>query len=794
LQEIRYLSVMTTKPDNFKNILAPFINLIHHHKFIFSTIILLFVIAFWLLIPPGPLFPDSYSRVVYDSQGGLLRVTSAPDGQVRFPLPADSLPRKYITAILTCEDRRFFMHPGVDPFALANSFLVNMRGGRRGGSTITMQVARLSRPKKRTYLNKAFECAEALKLSLHMDKQTVIRLYAGHVPMGGNIVGVHAAAWRYFGKPLSQITWAEAALFTVLPNSPSMINLVKDRPKLKQKRDRALGVLWRRGIIDSMSCALSQCEPLPSPGSRMPFKAPHFTNRALAASGATVVKTTLDPGIQQRAEEIVRMYNRLYAAQGVRNMAVLVVNTQSGAVAAYAGSQDFYDTATGGQVDGVMARRSTGSLLKPVLVARTLDRGPYVLESKLQDVPTFYGSFFPQNASKEFSGLVTMQQALVQSLNVPMVRLLYWYGIDDFYADLRNAGLNGLFRSADAYGLTLILGGAEASLWELTRIFCCFGNMGMLRPFCLLADPAAQRDTVRLCSEGAAWLTLSTLSQLNRPGAEYYWKYFAGQVPVAWKTGTSYGQKDAWAIGFNRQWTIGVWVGNFSGEGNPSLGGAQSAGPVLFQLFNALSDKSRNLWFTKPEYDLRSITVCRASGLSPTAACTDTIHAEQPTAAYQTAMCTYHQRLLLSRSKGFAVCSRCWNGIDTVWKVKTLYPPSVRSILAQRGIKADSLPVHNPRCPVAHPQAGIEIVYPVENVSIIVPRNLQGVYEKIVFKAEYQRPGGLLFWYLDGGFLAETVGQHTIAVDLQAGKHKLAVQDAEGATEVVRFTAYRKVD
>jgi penicillin-binding protein 1C len=785
------------RPDGlFLTLFFFFSNLCIKHKFLSVFAAVLIAVAIWLITPVRTPFPDSYSRVVYDCRGGLLRVTSAPDGQIRFPLPTNPLPSKYVAALTACEDRHFFAHPGVDPLALAKSLFVNLRSGRRlrGGSTITMQVARLSRPKKRTYLNKVFECAEALKVSLHLDKQAVLRLYAGHVPMGGNIAGVHAASWRYFGKPLSQITWAEAALFTVLPNSPSMINLVREQPKLKLKRDRALVVLRRWGIIDSMSCTLAQCEPLPSPVSRMPFKAPHFSDRALAASGATTIKTTLDPGIQQRAEEIVRMYSRLYAAQGVRNMAVLVVNTQNGAVTAYAGSQDFYDTASAGQVDGVMARRSTGSLLKPLLVAKTLDRGPYVLESTLQDVPTFYGSFFPQNASKEFSGLATMRQALVQSLNVPMVRLLYWYGVNDFYSDLRNAGMSGLFRTSEEYGLTLILGGAEASLWELTRLFCCFGNRGMLRPFRLLEGPTAQRDTVRLCSEGAAWLVLSTLSRLNRPGAEYYWKFFASQIPVAWKTGTSYGQKDAWAIGFNRQWTIGVWVGNFTGEGNPSLGGAQSAGPVLFELFNALCDKSAGLWFTKPEYDLRNITLCRASGLSPSAACSDTIHAEQPLAAYQTAQCTYHRRMLVSKSKGFSVCSRCWNGIDTVWQVKTIYPPSVRSILAQHGLPTDSLPRHNPRCPVAHPQAVIEIVYPVENVSIIVPRNLQGVHEKIVFKAEYQRSGGRLFWYLDGSFLAETVDRHSIAVDLQAGKHKLAVQDGEGSTAVVRFSAFRKVD
>ncbi|HUI93771.1 MAG TPA: penicillin-binding protein 1C [Chitinivibrionales bacterium] len=784
---------MTNTFQRYKSIFSAIIKLILKHKFLSSIIIIFLIITIWLIIPPGPPFKESYSRVVYDCRGGLMRVTAAPDGQIRFPVPEDPLPRKYIAAVTACEDRRFFSHLGIDPLALVKSLIVNIKTGRRvrGGSTITMQVMRLSHPKKRSYLNKALECAGALKLSLHMSKQKILRLYAGHVPMGGNIVGVHAASWRYFGKPLSQITWAEAALFTVLPNSPSALNLAKERAKLKEKRDRGLATLLKRGLIDSMTCMLSQSEPLPSAASMVPFRAPHFSIRALALTNATIVKTTLDPGIQKRVEEIARTYNRLYASQGVKNIAALVAETQTGAVRAYAGSQDFFDTASGGQVDGVMARRSTGSLLKPYLVAKTLDRGPYVLESKLQDVPTFYGSFAPENASKEFSGLSTMRQSLIQSLNVPMVRLLYWYGVDDFYSDLRNAGFTGLFRSSEGYGLSLILGGAEASLWELGRLFCGLGNLGILRPFQIYAGPASH-DTTRICSEGATWLVLSTISQLNRPGSEYYWKFFSNQISVAWKTGTSYGQKDAWAIGTNRQWTIAVWVGNFTGEGNAALGGAQSAGPVLFELFNALSDKSLPLWFTKPEYDLRTVTVCRQSGLSPSPACADTIHAEQPLTAYQTALCPYHQRILVSKSKGFSVCSRCWNGIDTVWRVKTIYPPSVRSILVLQGIKTDSLPRHNPKCPVAHPQPAIEIVYPVENVSIIVPRNLQGEHEKIVFKAEYQRPSGHLFWYLDGEFLAETVVQHNVAVDLQEGKHKLAVQDGEGETEVVRFRAFRK--
>jgi penicillin-binding protein 1C len=753
------------------------------------------IIALWLLWPVPPPFPDVYSHVVYDIRGTLMRVTCAADGQVRFPLSRGPLPRKYVTTVTACEDRRYFLHPGVDPFALAKSALVNIVHGRRirGGSTIAMQVARLSRPKKRTYAAKILECATAMRLSLHIGKNAMLRLYAAHVPMGGNTVGVESASWRYFGKPLNEITWSEAALFAVLPNAPSSLNLEKQRPLLKAKRDRALRLLLSRGIIDTITCRLSCDEPLPPGRGVLPFEAPHFCDRVIAQAPGLAITTTLDLSIQRRVEEIVEMYHRQLAIHGVRNLAVLVARTDSATIAAYAGSQGYSDTVNSGRVDGIEADRSTGSLLKPFLVAKTLDRGPYTMDSRLQDVPTFFGSFFPQNASREFSGLCTMDEMLIKSLNVPAVRLLNWYGVDDYYTDLKNAGVSGLFRSSDGYGLSLVLGGAESNLWDLTRLFCTLGNLGCMRRFRVLTDDAAAvRDTTRFCSEGAAWLVINTLSKLNRPDAEYYWRLFTNQVPVAWKTGTSYGQKDAWAIGVNAQWTIGVWAGNFSGQGNASLGGAQSAGPILFSLFNALSDKSRNLWFTKPEYDLCPVTVCRISGLPVSPWCTDTMLSWKPCGVYQSATCPYHRRFLISKSKGFAVCSRCWSGIDTAWIVRTVYPPSVRSILALHGVPADSAPRHNPACPAVHAEGGIDIIYPVEDVTIMVPRNLQGIHEKIVFKAECRHPSGRLFWYLDNAFLAETAQQHTIAVDLKAGTHRLAVQDEEGSLAEVGFNAIRK--
>jgi len=763
-------------------------------KLLLAAAAVMAVGGLWLFWPSGSPFPDDYSRLVYDRRGQLLRATLADDEQLRFPPQTDSLPLKYRTAVVEIEDRRFYTHPGVDPIALAGALATNIQHGKRirGGSTITMQVIRLAARRPRTYLNKLLESLLALKLSLHFSKHDILALYAAHVPMGSNVVGVESASYRYFGKPLDQITWAEATLFAVLPNAPSAMNIETRRPLLKARRDRCLELLCGRGVIDSLTCALSKAEPLPRADNHMPFEAPHFTTFALASRDDRLLHTSLDLALHSQVESLVRFHARQYARAGVHNMSVLVAETTTGRVRAYLGSSDYRDSAHAGQVDGVHAPRSTGSLLKPLLVAKALDRGPFCMQTILQDVPTFYGVFAPRNASKTFAGVVTLRQMLIQSLNVPAVRLLRVYGLERFYDDLTNAGLSDLFRGADGYGLPLILGGAEASLWDLTGLFAGFGNAGVRTRLSAYDCAPTVDSSQRICSAGAAWLVANTLAKLERPGAEYYWHLFSDQVRVAWKTGTSYGQKDAWAIGVNRQWTIGVWVGNFSGEGNAMLGGAQTAGPVLFTLFNALSDRSRPQWFEMPEYDLKQREVCALSGYSPSPACTSTVQVRTPAGAYQRRLCRLHRKVCISRTHGYEVCSRCWEPHDTVWHVKAIYPPAATALLHRRGVAVDSVARHNPTCTAVHRSDAIEILYPVRDVGIIVPRNLRGEYEKVVLKASYRHANGSLFWYLDGRFVGETVGHHNLAVDLPAGEHRLVVQDGAGSTAVVRFRASRR--
>ncbi len=786
-----------------------------HPPLAVMALALVFVVGLWLILPVGRLFPDDYSTLVYDTHGTLLQATLAGDQQYRFPLEAVELPEKYVAAVIASEDKRFYKHPGVDPLALAKAAATNVRAGKRirGGSTITMQVVRLARPKGRTYANKAMECVEALKLTLHSSKQDVLRLYAAHVPMGGNIVGVQAASSIYFGKPAGELTWAEAALFAVLPNAPSMISVERERKTLLARRNTLLKRLFDQGIVDEVTYHASSAEPLPDPERHLPFAAPHFSRYARAAEPrARVVTTTLDEEIQHQVLEAARLHHAVLAQRGISNLAVLVVETRTGKIRAYVGSQDFRDSGAGGQVDGVQAHRSTGSLLKPFLIAKTLDRGPYTMGSKIQDVPTFYGTFAPQNASMEFSGLSSLDDVLIQSLNVPSVRLLNMYGVYDFYDFLAEAGLRGLFRGPDGYGLSLILGGAEASLLELVQLYVALGNLGEFRPVEAIertggrerdrsrrafeppsAAAAARLDgDKRIFSQGAAWLVLNTLTRLSRPGEEYFWEYFDSRIPVAWKTGTSYGQKDAWAIGVSAQWTIGVWAGNFTGEGNALLTGTGSAAPLLFTLFNTLTRRGEPGWFDEPVLDLVDVVCCEESGFPAGPNCQRTFHGKRPRSAYTPGQCPYHKRYLVDKATGRQVCSLCWNGVDTEWVTRFIVPPSVREIYAEKSRHADAVPAHAANCPDFHDDSRMELVYPVDGIKIFVPRDFDGVHEKIVFTATHQAPAKHVFWYLNGSLVGETIEKHECTVDLAPGDYTLTVQDEDGFSRSAAFTAYKK--
>lgn len=730
------------------------------------------LLAFYLW--PVPAFDGDYSAVVLDSQGQMLRVYLNDSEQWCLP-PGSGVPARLKTAVLHFEDRRFHYHPGVDPLAVARALRDNRRAGRvvSGASTITMQVVRLMDPGARTYSHKLQEAFEALKLELHHSKEEILELYLNHAPYGGNVVGYQAACWRYFMKPPADLSWSEAALLAVLPNAPSRISPTLNSASLKAKRDFLLDELAAASIIDAESCRLAKLEPVPRRNNSFPMIAPHAAD--LVRQDGAYVQTTIDSGLQREVQELVKTHSLFLQSQSIHNALALVVETDSGRVRAYVGSQDFWQS----QVDGIQAMRSPGSTLKPLLYAAAMDEGLILPESMLVDIPTFYGAFAPQNADKSFSGLVPASDALIRSLNVPAVRLLDDYGVYPFYTLLREAGCRTLFRSADDYGLSLILGGCEVRPWDMAGLYRGLGRGGLFEPISIIES--VQHESSNLISPAASWLTLNTIRQLKRPGAEYYWQQYQNQWPLAWKTGTSYGGKDAWAVGVSPDWTIVVWAGNFSGQGNPELSGAASAGPLLFDIFNMLPKK--NGWFEKPDFEMQNI--CLDSGYAASDICPRISLMEVPPFAKQLRRCPYHKAIYVTADERFRVSSLCWEGVEHKRVSRLVYPPQVAQYLRQRGQSVGILPPFMPGC--AEAESGLEIIYPGQGAKLWLPRDIGGRLQKISLRAASDQLNTTLYWYLDNVYLGSTSSRHEMPVQPEHGWHQLMVIDGSGQQQNVRF-------
>lgn len=761
------------------------------------------IVFIFIAIPlPSPLFPDNYSTVVLaepesdtDLRQSILRVFLNKDEQwIVPPNPDLIIPRKLRTAVLQYEDRYFDYHPGVNPAAILRAISQNLSTGKTisGASTITMQVARLMKPKPRTYLNKALEVLQAIKIEMLYSKIEILNFYVNHAPYGGNIIGFQAASLRYFQKLPEQLTWSEAATLAVLPNAPGLISPDINPGRLRQKRDTLLKELRKASFIDEEAYQLALLEPMPDGSKPFQLLAPHLSqklkNQQKTSGG--IIATTIQASHQERCEELVKRHLTYLKQQGIHNGAVLVAETKTGKIRAYVGSQDFFDFEQKGQVDGVTAPRSSGSLLKPFLYALAMDEGIILPQTLVKDVPTFYGAFSPANADESFDGILPASESLVRSLNVPAVRLLYTYGVHPFYHFLQSAQLSTLFRTPDDYGLPLIIGGAEVTAWDMAMLFRGLGNNGRFSPLQIFAngtDNLRLRTSEAVLSPAASYLTLNMLRELKRPGSEYYWEQFENQWPLAWKTGTSYGQRDAWAVGVSPEWTIACWVGNFSGEGNANLSGARCAGPLLFDIFNYLPKDPAESWFEKPAGDFSPLNICLETGFLASRNCPNPTIADAPSHMKPLRLCPYHFKAFLSEDDAHQVCSLCWKSGKYKAVEALIYPPDVEQYLRQRGQVISTVPSHKPDCPVQAGNLPIQIIYPQENARLWVPRDFGGDLQMVTMRVAHRESKRQLFWYLDDHYLGMTERRHEKAVDLTKGWHVLEVIDDVGYRDRKRF-------
>ncbi len=748
---------------------------------------------------PRPLFADEYSLVVTDRDGAILRMYMNRAEQWTFPPATDSdIPDNLRAAVTTFEDRYFALHPGVNPYAIVRAMRQNLRSGRRvsGASTITMQLARLADPKPRTIVSKILEVFQALKIELLHSKDAVLAAYLENAPYGGNIRGYRTAAAMYFEKSEQELTWAEAATLAVLPNAPSLVSPVRDPAVLRERRDRLLTTLHQNGKIDADTLHSALAEPVPSGRIATPLDAPHLADRVrreltrTGQSTSTVVRTSIDGAVQRTVTTAAERHATYLVSLGVQNVSALVVDTRTGEARAYVGSQNYLARGAG-TVDGVLGARSTGSILKPFLYALAIDDGMMIAETMIPDIPSHFGAFTPQNPDESFRGLVSMRDALILSLNVPPARILAEYGLEAFHTFLGAAGITTLVRTASDYGLPMILGGVEATPWDVARIFRGLANRGEFGSITYLPRDASQ-DAPRLVSPGAALIVLDVLRDVSRPGVETHWTRFAGSFPIAWKTGTSYGQRDAWAVGVSPDWTIVVWAGNFTGEGNRNLTSTTGAGTLLFDIFNLLPKDPTNAWFEPAPEDFIEVGIVQSTGYRATRHTTDTVRARAPAGARPLAGDPYHTTIHVTKDGAFRVTSECWVPGEYDERTVVAYPPAIAQYLRGAGRLIRPIPPVAPDCIVTDSRA-VAITYPTDGARIFLPRDLDGTTQNIVVRAAHRDGEGSLFWYLNDEYVGPTESDHTRAFELPAGTHTIAVIDRHGNTATASFHVASRV-
>jgi penicillin-binding protein 1C len=754
--------------------------------FVGLTLLLLLMYLFCL---PRQLFQPPYATVVTDRQGELLGARIAADGQWRFP-PCLTTPEKFSICITHFEDRYFFLHRGVNPVSIVKALIRNLKAGRvvSGGSTITMQTIRLSRRKKRTVGEKLIETLWATRLEFRCSKREILALYASHAPFGGNVVGIDAAAWRYFGHSPEQLSWAEAALLAVLPNMPAQIHLSKNRDLLLKKRNRLLTQLHERNLIDGVDYELALSEDLPYEPLPLPQIAPHLVSYFYLNRPGEQVHSSIDKGIQLRVESLLDRRQREFAQSDIRNLAALVVDLHTNQVLAYCGNVGFGEEHTSGnQVDIVRAPRSTGSILKPFLYCAALQEGDILPDMLLPDIPMMINGFSPQNFSLRYDGAVPAAEAVARSLNIPAVFLLRRYGVPKFYDFLKAAGVSTLAKPSSHYGLSLILGGAEATLWDVTSIYATMARTlnGAGRKSCSLLLPGDETEDERplgrraeVFRPGAVWQTFEAIRKVNRP-EEIDLRSIASMQPIAWKTGTSFGFRDAWAVGVTPRYAVGVWVGNASGEGKPGLTGARTAGPVMFEIFDLLPPA--NHWFDRPTDEFTEEEICKQSGHLKGRFCDDTEARLICPNGRKTDACPYHVPVNLSADERFRVNARCADGDAIVQKSWFVLPPVWEWYYRQHHPEYQSLPPFMPGCD-DDARLPMQFIYPHGHTRISLPKQLDGSRGEVIFELAHSNREATVFWHLDAEYLTSTRDFHKVALSPSVGAHSVTAVDNEGHT------------
>ncbi|MDD5067277.1 MAG: penicillin-binding protein 1C [bacterium] len=748
-----------------------------------------FILLINIIFPlPSDKLEKDYSTVIRARDSTILYVTLSPHQTYRFHTPLADISPYVVRGFVRYEDKYFFWHPGVNPAAVLRAFLLNWKEKRvvSGASTITMQIARMLEPKSRTFFNKALEMLRAWQLEICYSKKELLEIYLNTVPMGGNIQGVAAASWIYFGKEVGRLSPSEAAILVSIPRAPDLNRPDRGMERTARLRNMILENFYRNRSITRELLKESLSSPVVVRKKSFPFLAPHLVMRVLGKKNIkTDIRLTVDPETQSLCERIVRYYLHHIQKYRINNLSVLVVDNRTMKVKAYIGSPDFFDREHNGQNDGIISRRSPGSTLKPFIYARAFDKGLVTPASLVYDVPRVFRDYQPRNFSQEYLGLVDVRQALVNSLNVPAVEMLYRLAPSSMKAFLEEIGVSTACPFQKELGLPVALGSFPMTLENLAGMYASLAGGGVLRKI-IYEEDKETFPLKRIMSAESAYLVTDILSGLVRPDLPASWEFTRTLPRIAWKTGTSFGMSDAWSIGYNPDYTIGVWVGNFSGAGSPALVGMETATPLLFSLFNEVA-RGSDAWFTRPD-GLGTRKVCSLSGAPANPSCTDLEEDYYIPGVSPEGTCELHKIVKTDKATGYIVCDHCKKDKELLEKVMIDFCPEYLAWVSRKKNLRTDIMEHDPSCPQFASGNGPKIRFPVQDGVYYFRENKDPQEQALTLEAETGSDASRLFWFVNRRFLAESGRDSRTVLPMKPGKYKLTCLDNRGRSDEVEFT------
>jgi penicillin-binding protein 1C len=742
-----------------------------------SLIALAIILCYSVLSYLFPL-PDkvAYSTAIYDDKGELMHAYLTPDDKWRLQTSLDEISPLLKKTIVHKEDRYFYNHPGVNALAICRALLKNVFSGKRtsGASTITMQVARALEPKRRSYINKLVEVFRAFQLEWKYSKDEILCLYLNLVPYGGNIEGVKSASILYFKKNPDHLSLAEITALSIIPNRPSSLVIGRNNDVISVERNKWLQrfrdeqVFTQREITDALN------EPLTATRGRVPKLLPHLSEK-LRKTGSPEIYTSISLRLQSSIEKIVADYSRNLRLQQVKNAAVVVIDNRTHQVVSYVGSADFYDISDGGQVNGAAAIRQPGSTLKPLVYAMAIDEGLLTPKTIMHDVSVSYAGYAPENYDRQFNGAVAMDYALEHSLNIPAVKTLGRLGKDKLINTLAACGFQQVKKDQRKLGLSMILGGCGATLEELTGLYSAFANDGLYVSPSFGTTQSLPRPR-RIASTAATFMINDMLSKVNRPDFPLNWQSTEHMPKIAWKTGTSYGRRDAWSIGYNKHYTVGVWLGNFSGTGIASLSGANTATPLLFRIFNTIDYDTDEEWFSLPA-DCSTRLVCSETGMPPQEYCSNIINDYYIPLVSAGTTCNHMREVLVSADEKISYCRTCMPESGYKKKLYNNYAPEMLAYFSERNISWQHIPAHNPDCEKVFDESGPAITSPKNGAEYLLSKKDP---EPIQLSCNAGADVSRVYWYVNNQFYKTSEAGTTQFFVPGEGPVKISCTDDKG--------------